>query len=169
MQKAKVAFLVLVVVVVMALAATAAAAPPDGARVFQAKLSGGEEVPANDSDAHGIAMFRLSRDGTSIEYTLVVNNLENTLQSHIHIGPAGVNGPVVVFLYPEGGPPPQLIEGSFSGKLASGTITEEDIILAGQTFESLLEAMRTGNAYVNVHTTAFPGGEIRGQIDGLGD
>lgn len=169
MQKAKVAFLVLAVVALMALAATASAAPPDGPKVFQAKLSGAEEVPANDSDAHGIAMFRLSRDGTAIEYKLVVNNLEDTLMAHIHIAPAGVNGPVAVWLYPESGPPPQLIDGFFSGKLAEGTITEEDIVLAGVTFEDLLEALRTGGAYVNVHTEEFPGGEIRGQIDGLGD
>lgn len=157
-----------VVVVLLLVFASSAVAAPAVPKVFQAKLSGSEEVPPVDTDAHGIAMFRLSNDGTALEYTLVVNNLVDTLQSHIHIAPEGVNGPVVVFLYPEGGPPPQLIEGKFSGKLASGTITEDDIVLAGVTFDELIEAMQTGNAYVNVHTTAFPGGEIRGQIRGLG-
>jgi hypothetical protein len=87
------------------------------------------------------------------------------LMAHIHIGPAGVNGPVVVWLYPEG-PPPQLIEGRFDGILAEGVITEADLVgmLAGMTMDDLVAEMLAGNTYVNVHTTQFPGGEIRGQI-----
>lgn len=166
MQKSKLAFLVLVVVALLAMA-TSVAAAPDVPKVYQAKLSGGEEVPPVGTGAHGIALFRLSADGTTLEYKLVVNNLEDTQMAHIHIAPAGANGPVAVWLYPEG-PPPQLIEGRFSGMLAQGTITADDVTLEGQTFESVLEAMQTGNAYVNVHTSANPGGEIRGQLEALG-
>jgi hypothetical protein len=56
-----------------------------------------------------------------------VANIENVTMAHIHVAPAGVNGPVVVWLYPEG-PPPVTIPGRFSGVLATDTITDEDVI-----------------------------------------
>jgi hypothetical protein len=85
--------------------------------------------------------------------------------AHIHLAPAGENGPVVAWLYPSG-PPPVLIEGRFSGVLAEGTITANSLIglLAGQDLSALIEEFEKGNAYVNVHTTQHPAGEVRGQI-----
>jgi hypothetical protein len=134
-------------------------------RNFVAHLSGGEEVPPVETRATGQAKFQLSRDGTEISYRLIVANIQNVTQSHIHLGAAGTNGPVVAWLYPEG-PPAQLIPGRSSGVLAMGTITEQDLVgqLAGQPLEDLLAAMEAGNTYVNVHTSQFPPGEIRGQI-----
>lgn len=133
---------------------------------FRTHLSGDEEVPAVDTQAQGQAIFKLSADGESLDYKLIAANIENVLMAHIHIAPAGANGGVVVWLYPEDGPPPALIEGRFDGVLAEGTITEDDLVgsLAGQDLDSLLEEMRAGNAYVNVHTEQNPGGEVRGQI-----
>ncbi|HUG87497.1 MAG TPA: CHRD domain-containing protein [Actinomycetota bacterium] len=141
-----------------------AGAAPAG-QSFTASLSGGEEVPANDSIAAGQTIFTVSKDGDSMDYRLIVANIENVTQSHIHLAPAGANGGVVVWLYPSA-PPAQLIPGRSSGTLATGTITEANLVgaLAGQPLSVLLEHMRNGNAYVNVHTTQFPGGEIRGQI-----
>jgi hypothetical protein len=132
---------------------------------FSAHLTGAEEVPPADSQAQGQALFRLSKDGTAIHYKLLVANIENVTMAHIHVAPAGVNGPVVVWLYPDA-PPPVLIEGRFSGVLAEGVITADSLVgdLAGQSLDALLEAMMAGNTYVNVHTSQFPGGEIRGQI-----
>jgi hypothetical protein len=132
---------------------------------YVAPLSGAEEVPPNDSLARGQAVFRLSADGTSIDYRLIVANLQNVTMAHIHVAPAGANGPVVVWLYPDA-PPPQLIPGRTSGILATGTITEADLVdsLAGQPLSALVELMDTGQTYVNVHTSRFPPGEIRGQI-----
>ncbi|MBI2868262.1 MAG: CHRD domain-containing protein [Chloroflexi bacterium] len=129
--------------------------------MFTANLSGAEEVPAADTLARGQAIFQPSADGTELKYRLIVANIENVLQAHIHLGPAGVNGPVVAFLY---GPAP--IPGRFSGVLAQGTITAGDLVgpLAGQPLSELLDAMAAGNTYANVHTTQFPGGEVRGQI-----
>ena len=100
-----------------------------------------------------------------LHYTLIASNIENVLQSHIHLAPAGVNGPVVVWLYPSS-PPAVLIPGRFSGVLAEGTITADDLVgpLAGQPLSSLIDEITAGNAYVNVHTSQYPGGEIRGQI-----
>jgi hypothetical protein len=132
---------------------------------FRTHLSGGEEVPSNDSRAQGQANFQLSRDGSEMSYKLIVANIENVTQAHIHLGPAGVNGMVIVWLYPAG-PPAQLIPGRSQGVLAEGVITSDSLVgpMAGQTLDDLLEQMRAGNTYVNVHTSQFLPGEVRGQI-----
>ncbi|MEX2571312.1 MAG: CHRD domain-containing protein [Gemmatimonadota bacterium] len=142
-----------------------AAAKRTVAKNYVAPLSGGEEVPANDSRARGLAKFQLSADGESLSYKLIVANIENVRMAHIHLAPAGQNGGIVVWLYPDG-PPPQLIPGRTNGILAEGTIAADDLTgsLAGQPLSALLDAMATGGAYVNVHTDQFPPGEIRGQI-----
>jgi len=142
-------------------------------RNFVAHLSGDEEVPARDTLAQGQAIFHLSKDGSELHYKLIVANIENVVASHIHLGPAGVNGPVVAFLFGPAAPG----GGRTDGVLAQGTITAADLVgpLAGHPLSDLIEAMRTGNAYVNVHTNDgvdptntgpgdFPGGEVRGQI-----
>jgi hypothetical protein len=132
---------------------------------FVAPLSGEEEVPPVETLARGLATFHLSPSGDKLHFLLIVANLENVTMAHIHLGPRGVNGPVVVWLYPEG-PPPQLIEGRFSGVLATGTITADDLVgeLEGAELADLLGEMKAGNTYVNVHTEQYPAGEIRGQI-----
>ena len=134
---------------------------------FVAPLSGSQEVPAVETNATGVAKLKLSKDGAGLHYKLNVANVENVLMAHIHVAPAGANGPVAVWLYPVDGPPPQLIEGRFNGTLAEGTITATDLIgpLEGQSLDALLNEIKAGNTYVNVHTTAHPSGEIRGQID----
>jgi hypothetical protein len=131
---------------------------------FHATASGREEVPPNDSRGRGTATFKLSDDGTELSYRLIVANIENVTQSHIHIAPKGVNGPIVVFLF-------GFVSGGVTenGLLAEGTITEANLIARpaigfGGTMAELLAAMRSGNAYVNVHTVAIPAGEIRGQV-----
>lgn len=165
----KVTILALLVVMLI-LTGTAAANP--GQRNFVAHLSGAGEVPPVDTLSQGQAIFQLSADGSSLHYKLIVANLVDTLQAHIHCGTAGVNGPVVVFLYPDA-PPPQLIPGRFSGVLAEGTRTNAHVIPRPDSaecpggvadFDDLIAKMRSGEAYVNVHTVAYPGGEIRGQI-----
>jgi hypothetical protein len=137
-------------------------------------LSGNEEVPARKTQAHGTATFQLSDDGLSLSYTLTVKKISNVVQAHIHVGPAGENGPIVLFLYG--------LVASGGGEikkdlLATGTKTAADLVgpLVGMTLADLLAEMQSGNAYVNVHTNDgvdpantgpgdFPGGEIRGQI-----
>jgi hypothetical protein len=144
---------------------TTASADSDTA-AMTAALSGAEEVPANDSLARGMAVFKLSEDGTSLDYSLSVANLHNLSQAHIHLAPAGSNGGVVAWLYPSG-PPPVLLDGRTSGILMTGTITDADLVgaLAGQSIADLVAHIQNDNAYVNVHTLPdFPGGEIRGQI-----
>jgi hypothetical protein len=70
-------------------------------------------------------------------------------------------------LYPSGSPG-VLIPGTTNGILAQGVITQANMVGTGPnlglTFEGLIDHIKAGNAYVNVHTTLYPGGEIRGQI-----
>lgn len=156
--------LALAIAVALALVVALPAGAGNG-RNFSTHLTGAEEVPAVDTNAQGQAIFKVSKDGQSIEYKLIAANIENVLMAHIHMAPAGTNGGIVVWLYPDA-PPPQLIEGRFSGVLAHGVITAGDLVgdLAGQDLDALIDAMQAGNTYVNVHTTQNPGGEIRGQI-----
>ena len=132
---------------------------------FGTPLSGDEEVPANASKARGNAVLQLNAAGDAIDYQLSVANIENVFMAHIHMAPPGVNGGIVVWLYPSA-PPAQLIPGRSQGRLAEGEITQASVVnaLAGQPLSALLTAMQAGNTYVNVHTSQFPGGEIRGQL-----
>ena len=135
---------------------------------FRTHLDGDEEVPVRPTDAQGQANFKLSDDGLSIDYKLNVANIENVTQSHIHLAPKGVSGGIVVWLYPSAPPfAPTLIAGRSDGTLAEGVITAGRLInaLAGHPLSDLLNAIKAGNAYVNVHTSQFPPGDIRGQID----
>jgi hypothetical protein len=131
-----------------------------------AHMTGAQEVPARDTLAQGQTTFKISSDGESISYKLSVANIENVLQSHIHRAAAGTNGGIVVWLYPSA-PPAQLIPGRSQGVLAEGVITASSLMgtLAGEPLSVLIDEMRAGNTYVNVHTSQFPPGEIRGQIE----
>jgi len=137
-----------------------------------ATLSGDAEVPARDTQAVGVATFKLRDEGSALRFKVNVANIENVFASHIHCGAVGVNGPVGVTLFT--GPPAQ---GVVNGTLAEGTITAPDPgnACGWADLAAVLAAMGGGNTYVNVHTNDgvappntgpgdFPGGEIRGQI-----
>jgi hypothetical protein len=59
---------------------------------FKTHMTGGEEVPSNTSRAQGQTILRLSADGTELSYKLIVANIRNVTQAHIHMAPAGANG-----------------------------------------------------------------------------
>ena len=110
----------------------------------------------------GLATFRLSEDGQSLRYRLSVFHITGVFQAHIHLNGAGVNGPVVAFLFKSATP-----TGEVDGLLSEGTITADSLVgpLFGHPFSELLTDIRSGDAYVNVHTLPnHPGGEIRGQV-----
>jgi hypothetical protein len=143
---------------------------PASATNFSATLSGANEVPAVSTSATGTATFTLS--GSQINYTVNVNGIENAVVSHIHIAPTGENGLVRLNLCGTGDPLPACTSGT--GVLATGS-NGTTVGSPAITFDSLVSAMRAGNAYVNVHTddgvgqpNTGPGdmasGEIRGQI-----
>lgn len=135
------------------------AAPAEGfGDDFLADLLGENEVPAVASDSTGTAAFELNNNDTELDYLLIGFDLVAASAAHIHLGPAGVNGPVVAALYSSSGE-------DVSGIVSQGTLTESD--LSGATMAEVASAMRAGNAYVNVHTAANPGGEIRGQVSVL--
>jgi hypothetical protein len=154
-------FIVLALGMALAMVGTAACA----SGTFGAHLTGAEEVPPRDTLAQGQAIFQLSRDGESLHFKLVVAKIENITQAHIHVGMRGANGPIVLWLYPSA-PPAQLIPGPFNGVLAAGTATAADLVgpLAGQPLSALIDLLESDQAYVNVHTSQFPPGEIRGQV-----
>jgi hypothetical protein len=132
---------------------------------FAAHLAGRNEIPPVDTLAQGQAIFKLKADGTELHYKVIVANIEDVLMTHIHLGFADENGPVVVWLYPDA-PPPLLIPGRSDGVLAEGVITDASIVpgVPLTSLADLVDVIRAGGAYVNVHTSANPSGEIRGQI-----
>jgi hypothetical protein len=140
--------------------------PPDdeengmgGAEHFNAQLSGSETFPDPvDTDATGIAEFELSADGTTLSFTLTVSNIEDAFAAHIHLGASGTAGEIAVFLYDGDAV-------SLTGVLSQGTATDADVVSSAVTdLDGLAALMRSGDAYVNVHTVPYPAGEIRGQI-----
>ena len=148
--------LALVVVLVSILVAGTAVAAK---RTYTASLKGSHEVPANDSKAAGEAIVRISKDRSAVYYKLIVANIDGVVAAHIHCAPDGVNGPVGVPLHESSPIDP-------NGILAEDTITSVGANACGLAdVGDLVELIESGNAYVNVHTTTFPPGEIRGQLD----
>jgi hypothetical protein len=128
---------------------------------FHAKLTGNDEVPSVKTKATGEVKFKLSSDGKELSYELHVKNIKNATAAHIHLGMKGKSGPPLANLFT--GPKK---EGEFSGELSEGTITAKNLSgsLMDKSLNDLVQLIKSGEAYVNVHTDANPGGEIRGQI-----
>jgi hypothetical protein len=154
-------------------AATTHAQDRDRRQILSANLSPLNEVPAKFSSGRGNFEAELNDDG-SLSFQLSFSDLSTpATQAHIHFGATKTNGGVMVFLC--GGPKPAC---PASGSVA-GTITASDVsVLAVDNadsvipqgvqpgnFGALVEAIRTGTSYVNVHTTDLPTGEIRGQVN----
>jgi CHRD domain len=161
-----------VLISMLALALLALAPTAVAGDNFVATLSGDQEVPPRDTQAVGVATFKLREDGAALAFKVNVANLDNAFAAHIHCGAVGVNGPVGVTLF--GAAP---AGGRVNGTLAEGTITAPDPGNGcGWTdLAAVLAAIQSGDTYVNVHTNDgvappntgpgdFPGGEIRGQI-----
>lgn len=132
---------------------------------FVAFLGGDEEAPQVETEGRGLAVFNTTRRGEGLLYSLLSAGLDEITQAHIHMGPPGANGPVVAFLLDAFADPINQ-----DGPLSSGMLTAGDLIgpLGGEPLSALLEQMKAGNAYVNVHTLTNPPGEIRGQIEAVG-
>ncbi len=146
-----------------------------GGTKFAATLIGYEETPDTlSSPASGEFTATVSEDGNSIHFELSYANVEtNVLFAHIHLGARATTGGIMVFLCnnaatpaPPGPPKPcPLGEGR-----VEDTVTASNVIgPAGQgvsptEFDKVVDAIRAGAAYANVHSVRFPRGEIRGQI-----
>jgi len=130
----------------VAVAATMLIALPVGAaedsgRPLSAELSGAAEVPPADPDGSGTAFITLNQGQGRVCWELTWSNIGAPLAAHIHVAPAGVNGPIVVPLEP----------------IAGGCISADS---------DLIKAIRQNSEgyYVNIHNEEFPGGAIRGQL-----
>lgn len=123
---------------------------------FVANLTGAGEVPPVTTTATGTAEFEVFSNLPGIYFKLSVSGIDSVIASHIH-GPASAteNAPVIVPLYSGAATGPGV-----TGVLAQGVINAA----SGITVDSLVALLRSGNAYVNVHTKANAGGEIRGQV-----
>lgn len=136
----------------------------DISNVYFAHLTPQEDV---ESDAWGLGVFQ-HRAGELV-FGLAVAELENTMMAHIHEDEP--LGPIAIWLHDFNTQSERLIEGSFTGALNAGTITDETITAgraseaASMTVADLLGKIDAGEAFVNVHTQANPGGEIAGQIE----
>jgi hypothetical protein len=150
---------VLAIVLTLAVATLSAATLTNGAptafaqqqsQTFTAKLTGNNEVPPVNTPATGMAQFQLSSDGKELNYDLSATNLKGFMMAHVHQGKAGENGqPVTTPL-----------------SIGKGKITSSDLqgSLAGKQISDLVNIMKSGGVYVNVHTQQNQNGEIRGQI-----
>ena len=135
---------VLIASLALALAMTSVATAKDGGRPLSTSLTGAAEVPGpGDADASGQAVITLNQGQGQVCYDLTWSGIDGTvIAAHIHAAPAGIAGPVVVPLAPGSG-------------CTTIAVSEE-----------LIKAIRRdpSNYYVNIHSTAFPAGAIRGQL-----
>src|SRR5215813_4203797 len=125
-------------------------------------MTGGNEVPPRTTSATGTATYVVN--GSTVTYTVNYSNLSGPpTVSHIHVGTPTVSGGVVV---PFTGLP-TTASGTFTGTFTATDVragTAGGVTVTAGDLNSLLAAFRDGNAYTNIHTTANPNGEIRGQI-----
>ena len=145
------------------------AAPALAAEGLSAQLNSYEETPSTlNSPGTGVFLGLIDSDETAINYQLFYTDLQGAtvLFAHIHFGKPGESGGVVAFLCGGGGKPAC----PAAGTLIPGTIVADNVqALAGQNLAAgdmaaFVRAIRSGFTYANVHTNAFPAGELRGQI-----
>jgi hypothetical protein len=162
-----------VAAVIVLLGAGSYAIAGGGSKQFRGSpLNGYEENPDVSTVATGSFDARLANDGASLDYELSYSGLEGTVQqSHVHFGKYGVNGGISFFLCSNLGNGPAGTQACPQEGTITGTIRAIDVVgPTGQGIEpgalaEILAAMRAGHAYANVHSTKWPGGEIRAQID----
>jgi hypothetical protein len=146
-----------------ALLAAASTATADD--TFKTRLSGEQEVPpVTDQGTTGKFEIQFNRDFTEGDYTLRVNSGVRVTQAHLHCAPAGVNGPVIIFLagFHDRG-------WDVDGKWVSdATVTNANIVntACGATLREIAQSAARGNVYANVHSVAKPLGVARGQLEG---
>ncbi|MGE3398348.1 MAG: CHRD domain-containing protein [Candidatus Nitrosocosmicus sp.] len=129
---------------------------------FSVTLSGQNVVPiVQDTQAKGIAEFRVSPQLDSIDYNISVRDIDQVLASYVQLGTPGVNGPIILILYRADSP-----TSSINGLLAEDVITSNELEgpMEGKSIADLVNAMNNGNTYISISTASYPNGEIRGEI-----
>src|SRR3954469_4985552 len=108
-------------------------------------LAGDNEVPPRETQGQGQAIFRISDDGTSVDYKLIASNIDNVFMAHIHLGAVGTNGPIVVWLYPSRAVlPGPLGSGRHDGVPAEGTFRAANMVVRSCTMISRSCSRRCG-------------------------
>jgi hypothetical protein len=133
------------------------------------------------SDGTGTLQLNLDKNSKTATFTLTYNNVGSTqpktgtvTQAHIHFGKNHVSGGILVFFCTNLAPPPAPAPTPPACPLNTGTVTgtlvpASVLAIAGQNvvagdFDALADALTSNTAYANIHTTALPAGEIRGQV-----
>lgn len=168
-------------IAVVALVSASTVVWAQGFKKISEILTGWQEVPSVSTTGNGEFNARISNDESRIDWELSYSDLEGAIQqAHIHIGNKGVNGGITVFLCTNlgNGPagtqpcpaPPATISGTILAADVSpnipATLAARNQGLNTGEIDELIRAIRAGATYVNVHSTTWPGGEIRSQIDG---
>lgn len=157
----------------IALLAAPAVADGGGGNTVSTRLVSYQEVPSISSPATGRFRAKIDDKAGTISYELSYSGLTGEIrQAHIHFGQHSVNGGISVFLCqtatnldPTGLAPQCPQSGTVTGLLqAANTIGPPGQGIAAGEFAELIAAIRAGVAYVNVHSSTFPGGEVRGQL-----
>jgi CHRD domain len=158
------------------MAASAARAEDDSSTVgnsLHEQLTSYQETPlAISTGGTGVFRAHIDADAQTITYELSYSGLEgNITQAHIHFGARGQSGGISFFLCTNLGNGPAGTQACPAAPAAiTGTITPADVIgpagqgIAAGQFDEIVAAIRAGVAYVNIHTTLFPAGEIRSQF-----
>jgi CHRD domain len=158
---------------VVSLLAAVGVAVATGGTDFREKVTGYEEIPTLSTPANGEFKLRINRGAETIDYRLTYRDFETpVLQAHIHLGARAFNGGISLFLCsnlgngPEGTPACPSPSGTVSGTLDAADVVGPAAqgIAAGE-FDEVVDAIRAGVTYVNVHSDAFRGGEIRAQLE----
>lgn len=166
-------------IAVVALVSASTVVWAQGFKKISEFLTGFEEVPAVSTVATGTFNATINKDESQITWELSYSDLEGAVQqAHIHLGQKGVNGGISVFLCSNLGngpagtqpcpPPPATISGTIvaadvSPNIPATAAARAQGLNTGE-MDELIRAIRAGVTYVNVHSTLFPGGEIRSQI-----
>ena len=177
-RRVLIAALVFGAVVAVVGGATALAKSGDDEGTFRASLNGFNEVVGGPGPGTGSVFtgargtFVAEVHGDHLDFTLTYSGIEGgtVTQAHPHFAQEHVGGGIFGFLC--GGPKPPCPS---PGGTVKGTWTAADVLgpadqgVEAGAFAKFVRAMRAGAVYVNVHSTRFPEGEIRGQVRGGGD
>jgi hypothetical protein len=150
-----------------------------GFRNIRERLTGLREVPVISTTGHGTFSAEINDEGTEISFRLTYADLEGQVQqAHIHFGATDTNGGISVFLCTNLGngpagtqacpPSPATVTGTLSAKDVVGPAAQgiEPFAANPNSFDELITAIRAGKTHAKVHSTKWPGGEIRQQLRG---
>ena len=139
----------------------------DGGLEFEALLTGAQEVPERESPARGKIEVEFDKGFTKLDVDLRVstNTVGDIRAAHFHCARPGENGPIIFGLFSPGPfPVSNIVDGTLTNADSTGADCVPTIGRVVNNLASLAFAMRDGLIYANVHTTVFPGGEVRGQM-----